>query len=156
MLRPQIIWTLRCRMVPGSLLVLTVLRGNAVFDALRRQLGRRASRTASPRRAWERVRSRSRRSLISYVFALLLGMALGGCARPEGDRLVIATPWAASERAAIEAAYRDAVPLRVRLPGWLSFRWMIQRGSCRVLGLIWFSVFPRPISNVSQWRGCLR
>jgi hypothetical protein len=35
------------------------LRGNAVFDALRRYAcaprGRRASRTAFPRRAWERV-----------------------------------------------------------------------------------------------------
>jgi flagellar biosynthesis protein FliP len=45
---------IECRNVTEKL-VPTVLRGNAVCDALRRPLGRGASRTAFPRRAWERV-----------------------------------------------------------------------------------------------------
>jgi hypothetical protein len=52
--------TLQERLSCGSctnVLVPTVPRGNAVFDALRRTGRRRASKTAFPRRAWERVTS---------------------------------------------------------------------------------------------------
>jgi hypothetical protein len=41
--------------------------------------------------------------------ALVATLALG-CERPEGDALVIATPWSSSQRAAIEADYRKADP----------------------------------------------
>ena len=58
-----------CRNETGSaqVLVPTVLRGNALFDAPRRPVsepcGRRASRTAFPRGAWERVTALSPGSL---------------------------------------------------------------------------------------------
>jgi hypothetical protein len=40
----------------------------------------------------------------------LFALVFLGCQRPEGDSLVIATPWPPAERAALEAAYRDAHP----------------------------------------------
>ncbi len=40
----------------------------------------------------------------------LVALLLGGCERPEGDTLVIATPWPAVERAAIAADYHKAQP----------------------------------------------
>src|SRR4051812_43801142 len=40
----------------------------------------------------------------------LAALILIGCARPEGDALVVATPWPARERAAIASDYRKARP----------------------------------------------
>jgi hypothetical protein len=42
--------------------------------------------------------------------SVLLLLFFLGCSRPEGDRLVVATPWPATERAAIESAFREQVP----------------------------------------------
>jgi hypothetical protein len=41
----------------------------------------------------------------------LFALAAIGCERPEGDRLVIATPWTSAERASIETDYRRELPM---------------------------------------------
>jgi hypothetical protein len=67
---------------PRSSLVPTVLRGNAVPDAPRRlasgSCGRRASKTAFPRRPWERVKFPALSRAVAFVIAIL-AWALPAC-----------------------------------------------------------------------------